>query len=224
MEDNNKNQGATYDRGQEIQWGGFLNEFLWICAGANRKILRQCPTDYAKYACFGGTILLISILAVQSLGYAFYLVFENICGAVILAVIFGLQMFCINRFLLNTMFSDGTSKVTFQELSAGLPRIIIAILLGIAISVPLELKLYEPQILDEMKSILQTQENGTLFDFDGLGVRISAFDYLRLKNKSVYISSLCITLLITIAETAPIFLKMVIASGSYEDLLRMEKH
>ena len=35
---------------ENIKWGGFLNEFLWICCGVNRKVLRQCPTDYAKYA------------------------------------------------------------------------------------------------------------------------------------------------------------------------------
>ena len=35
---------------QEVKWGGLLNEFLWTCAGVNKKILRQCPTDYAKYA------------------------------------------------------------------------------------------------------------------------------------------------------------------------------
>ena len=42
---------------ENIKWGGFLNEFLWICCGVNRKVLRQCPTDYAKYAGMGGTIL-----------------------------------------------------------------------------------------------------------------------------------------------------------------------
>lgn len=29
---------------KKIEWGGWLNEFLWICAGANRGVLRQCPT------------------------------------------------------------------------------------------------------------------------------------------------------------------------------------
>jgi len=36
---------------------GFINEFLWTCAGVNKAVLRQCPSDYAKYAGIGGTIL-----------------------------------------------------------------------------------------------------------------------------------------------------------------------
>ena len=35
---------------EEVEWGGLINEFFWLCAGVNRKVLRQCPTDYAKYA------------------------------------------------------------------------------------------------------------------------------------------------------------------------------
>ena len=45
-----------------VEWGGWLNEFMWICAGANRRVLRQCPTDYAKYAGIGGTILFTALI------------------------------------------------------------------------------------------------------------------------------------------------------------------
>ena len=40
-------QMSIYDSDKFVEWGGLLNEFLWICAGTNRKVLRQCPTDYA---------------------------------------------------------------------------------------------------------------------------------------------------------------------------------
>ena len=56
---------------------GIISEFFWICAGANRKILRQCPTDYAKYAGIGGTILFTAIMAMFSGGYALYFVFNS---------------------------------------------------------------------------------------------------------------------------------------------------
>lgn len=60
----------------EIKWGGLLNEFLWICCGVNRKILRQCPTDYAKYAGMGGTILFTALMAMLSGGYALFTVLK----------------------------------------------------------------------------------------------------------------------------------------------------
>lgn len=70
-------QKSIYDSEKLIESGGFLNEFLWICAGANRKVLRQCPTDYAKYAGIGGTILFTALMAMLSGGYALYSVFDN---------------------------------------------------------------------------------------------------------------------------------------------------
>ena len=48
---------------EEVKWAGLLNEFLWTCAGVNKRILRQCRTDYAKYAGIGGTILFTALMA-----------------------------------------------------------------------------------------------------------------------------------------------------------------
>ena len=53
MRSNNRN----IQDNETIEWCGWVNEFLWTCAGVNKKILRQCPGDYAKYAGIGGTIL-----------------------------------------------------------------------------------------------------------------------------------------------------------------------
>ena len=44
------------------------------------------------------------------------------------------------------MYSDGKHTISGYELLAGLPRIIIAIFLGIVISTPLELKIFEDRI------------------------------------------------------------------------------
>ena len=32
-----------------VKRSNIFNEFFWICSGANRHILRQCPTEYSKY-------------------------------------------------------------------------------------------------------------------------------------------------------------------------------
>mgnify|MGYP003306177311 CR=1 FL=1 len=67
-----------HELNEEIKWGGLLNEFLWTCAGVNKRILRQCRTDYAKYAGIGGTILFTALMAMLSGGYAFYTIFNSI--------------------------------------------------------------------------------------------------------------------------------------------------
>ena len=151
----NKIQESIYDSEKLIEWGGFLNEFLWVCAGADRKVLRQCPTDYAKYAGIGGTILFTAIMAMLSGGYALYTVFDNGYTALGFGFFWGLLIFNLDRFIVNTMYSDGKVTISWKELTSGMPRIIMAIFLGIVISTPLELKIFEDEIsvtIDEMKT------------------------------------------------------------------------
>ncbi|MBQ9163687.1 MAG: DUF4407 domain-containing protein [Bacteroidaceae bacterium] len=129
-----------------VKWGGWLNEFLWICAGANRKVLRQCPTDYAKYAGIGGTILFTALMAMLSGGYALFFVFNNINTAIAFGIFWGLLIFNLDRFIVNTMYSDGKVTISKREFVSGLPRIIMAIFLGVVISTPLEMKIFEDRI------------------------------------------------------------------------------
>lgn len=142
---------------EEVRWGGILNEFLWTCAGVNRKILRQCPTDYAKYAGIGGTILFTALMAMLSGGYAFYTVFDNQVIAVIFGVFWGLLIFNLDRFIVNTMYSDGKVTISWREFASGLPRIIMAIFLGIVISTPLELKIFEDEINVTIRELAQSK-------------------------------------------------------------------
>lgn len=142
----NEEQEAIFDSSKEIKWGGWLNEFLWVCAGVNRKVLRQCPTDYAKYAGIGGTILFTALMACLSGGYALSFVFDNDAVGVAFGIFWGMLIFNLDRFIVNTMYSDGKVTISARELKAGLPRIIIAIFLGIVISYPLELRLFDDEI------------------------------------------------------------------------------
>ena len=134
--------------------GSWINEFLWSCAGVNKQVLRQCPSDYAKYAGIGGTILFTALMACFSGGYALTFVFGDWRIGAIFGIFWGLLIFNLDRFIVNTMYSDGKVTISWQELKAGLPRIIMALFLGIVISYPLELKLFDDEIqvkIEEMK-------------------------------------------------------------------------
>lgn len=138
----------------ENEKSSLINEFLWSCAGVNKQILRQCPSDYAKYAGIGGTILFTALMACFSGGYALTFVFGDWRIGAVFGLFWGLLIFNLDRFIVNTMYSDGKVTISWQELKAGLPRIIMAIFLGIVISYPLELKLFDDEIqvkIDEMK-------------------------------------------------------------------------
>ena len=127
---------------------GFINEFLWTCGGLDKALLRMCPTDWAKKAGMGGTILGTAVLATFSGGFAAYTVFENQWFASVIGIIWGLVIFNLDRYLVNSMFSDGEPTISKQEFLSGLPRIIIAVFLGIVISTPIELKIFEGKIND----------------------------------------------------------------------------
>ena len=144
---------SLFETKEIIEWGGLLNEFLWICAGANRKVLRQCPTEYAKYAGIGGTILFTALMAMLSGGYALYTVFKTQWVALLFGIFWGLLIFNLDRFIVNTMYSDGKVTISWKEFYSGLPRIIMAVFLGVVISTPLELKIYEDGIENEIESM-----------------------------------------------------------------------
>lgn len=146
----------------KFKWENLLNEFLWICAGANRKLLRQCPTEHAKYAGIGGTILFTAILASLSGGYAIYKVFADeqlnqTTGlyeldshafkiSVFFGIIWGLLIFNLDRFMVNTMYSDGTQNITKDEWKGAFPRLILAVFIGVVISTPIELRIFKDKI------------------------------------------------------------------------------
>lgn len=127
-----------------------LNELMWFCAGANKDILRRCPNDYSKYFGIGGTILFTALMATLSGGYAFFTAFDNASLAICFGVFWGAMIFNLDRFIVNTMYTDNKHTISGLEILSGLPRIIIAIFLGIVISYPLELKIFEDSIDAEM--------------------------------------------------------------------------
>ena len=144
--DNQNNVKEGQQIGSKIKRSNIVNEFFWICSGANRHILRQCPTEYSKYFGIGGTIFFTAAMATLSGGYAFFTIFDNTKLAVVFGIFWGLLIFNLDRFIVNTMYSDGKHTISLSELFSGLPRIIIAIFLGIVISTPLEMKIFEDRI------------------------------------------------------------------------------
>ena len=142
-----------------------IKEFLWTCAGADKNLLRTCPHDQTKYACIGGTILFTAMCAALSSSYACSTIFEDnkYCTelSVCIGIFWGLLIFNLDRMITNTMYSDGKPSISLMEVLSGLPRIIMAIIIGIVISVPLELKIFKGEIdkaLQKDKEIYVNEE------------------------------------------------------------------
>ncbi len=120
------------------------SHFLWWCAGAHQKLLQEYPSEHTKYAGLGGVILATFVLAALSSGYAVYSVFNNWSWAIAFAIIWGMIIFNFDRFLVSTMRKYGVSAN--KQVWMTVPRIALAILIGVTIARPLELKIFEKEI------------------------------------------------------------------------------
>lgn len=139
-----------------------LTRFLWFSAGADEGLLRQCPaSDWVKYQSIGGIVVATTLLAFVSASYAFYTVFSPKTETALVAstdmptaiystfggLIWALVIFNIDRFIVSsTGKGDGTERITFQELFQSMPRILMAVIIGVCISAPLEIRILKPEI------------------------------------------------------------------------------
>ena len=118
--------------------------FLWWCAGAHQQLLKEHPSEHTKYSGLGGVILATFVLASLSAGYAMYTVFGNWYYAVAFGIIWGLIIFNFDRFLVSTMRKYGVSRR--KQIWMAVPRLALALLIGLTIARPLEMKIFEKEI------------------------------------------------------------------------------
>lgn len=150
-------------------WAGWFKEFSWWCAGADRPLLRMCKGDHSKYTGIGTVILFTALMAWFSSFIAMLLVFgvrdeymlsQDLSGTLAaggFATFWALMIFFLDRFITNTMYSDGKVSISKDEIIGGLPRILIAIFLGIVISAPLELKIFDKEIETKLTTLCEEE-------------------------------------------------------------------
>jgi hypothetical protein len=155
-----------------LQKAHWITKKLWWCAGADEYFLMRSPLqDRVKLAGIGGIVFSTGILAAFAGGFAFNTAFgpkgmagDDVStigwqiGSVIFGICWGLLIFNLDRFIVSsTGKGDGTDKITGKEFVQAIPRLIIAIILGITISKPLELKIIETEINVELRKTQQAK-------------------------------------------------------------------
>lgn len=123
-----------------------ITSFLISCAGVNKEIARQSPNELSKYAGVGGTILFTGLMAALSGGYAMFFIFNTITASVFFGIFWGLLIFNLDRYIVNSMYVDDSPYLNWTKLKLAAPRLIMAVFLGIVISTPLEMKIFSDKI------------------------------------------------------------------------------
>ena len=130
-----------------------LKQFFILCSGADTAILNDCSVgEQNKYTGIGATVFFTAIMATIAGSYALYTVFDNIWTSILFGVIWGLLIFNLDRYIVSTIKKRDT--ITDEILQAA-PRIVLALIIAIVISKPLELKIFEKEI----NQVLLEQKN-----------------------------------------------------------------
>jgi hypothetical protein len=130
-----------------------ITRFFWFCSGAHIGTLKKYPVEHNKYVGIGATIFFTALFASLSGGYAMYFVFSGSAFAVGFAILFGmiwgLAIFNMDRYIVSSINKEGTTN---QQILQASPRILLAIMIGIVISRPLELKIFDKEIRQKLKT------------------------------------------------------------------------
>ena len=130
-----------------------LNRFFIICSGADTYILNNCSKgEQNKYAGIGANVFFTAVMAFIAASHALYTVFDNLYSAIFFGFIWGLLIFNLDRYIVSTI--KKTENIV-DEIIHALPRIVLAIIIAVVISKPLELKIFEKEI----NQVLLEQKN-----------------------------------------------------------------
>ncbi|MCC7069701.1 MAG: DUF4407 domain-containing protein [Deltaproteobacteria bacterium] len=173
-----------------------FTRFLWFCAGADAQLLVRCPnSDRVKFQGLGGVVLTVGVLAFFSGSYAFYTVFSpkdatalgervlhlpSAAASVFFGLVWALIIFNIDRFIISsTGKGDGTDKITWQEFVNSLPRLAMALIIGLCLSKPLEIKILE----SEIESALEKEQKEFLAELNDASEGLVAKERTTLREK-----------------------------------------
>jgi hypothetical protein len=130
-----------------------LKQFFILCSGADTDILDECSIgEQNKYAGIGATVFFTAVMATIAASYALYTVFDNLYSAIFFGLIWGLLIFNLDRYIVSTIKK---SDNFIDEILQATPRILLAVIIAVVISKPLELKIFEKEI----NQVLLEQKN-----------------------------------------------------------------
>ncbi|MNK14946.1 hypothetical protein D3C87_330790 [compost metagenome] len=121
-----------------------LKRFFIICSGADKNLIYSCSNgEQNKYAGIGATVFFTALMAWIAASYALYTVFDNVLMATFFGFVWGLLIFNLDRFIVSTIRKRDRIG---QEFLQATPRILLAMIIAIVISKPLEIKIFQKEI------------------------------------------------------------------------------
>jgi hypothetical protein len=189
----------------------FLNRFLCWFVGVDIDIIKQCPkSEQTKHTIMGGAVLFTGILAFFSSFYAIFMVFQNEILAFFVGIFWALGIINLDKYLIIT------TKKENQWYNVPI-RLVMAIIIGLAVSRPLVLRIFKTEIDEKLQEQLITKQTNIKVGFDSILAQNNALSVID--DVGVFVIIWIITLLLIMFEITPILLKVTTKSGCYENLI-----
>jgi hypothetical protein len=137
-----------------------LRNFFWLCSGVVIENLKKIETDHVKYASIGATVFFTGLLASLSGGYAMHYVFNNYWVTIPFAILWGLIIFNLDRYIVSSLIKPAASGKGafidfFGEIPPAIPRLLLASVIAVAVSNPIELRLFQKEIDTQISEDLE---------------------------------------------------------------------
>jgi hypothetical protein len=145
-----------------------LQNFFILCSGADKEILKDCPTEWNKFSGIGATIFLTACLALLSGAYAMHLVFDNTIVSILFGVFWAIVIFNLDRYIVLSLRKEKIptqteikretdqnrkdeliserSRLFWNQIYLASPRFIIALIIALTVSKPIELRMFDKRI------------------------------------------------------------------------------
>jgi len=156
----------------------FVSKFFLFCSGVSLDVIKKCPRfEITKYTSIGLTICFTALLAIISSFFAFSLIFEDLTVIIGASLLWGAIIFNLDRYIISSMRSSNSK---YNEFIKAIPRLIIAIIIGVIISKPLEIKIFKNEIssylsIENSRSIAAV-ENKYSADFERIAAEKKEID------------------------------------------------
>jgi hypothetical protein len=121
-----------------------LQSFFILCSGADKNLLEGCSQgEKTKFVGIGATVFFTAVMAFLASAYALFTVFDSVYPAIAFGLVWSLLIFNLDRFIVSTIRKRDQLSAEFLQAT---PRILLAIIIAIVISKPLEIKIFEKEI------------------------------------------------------------------------------
>jgi len=138
--------------------------FIWL-SGADRRILWRCTrlpdSERRKFALFGATVLIPAILGLFSMAYALSTVVKERSIYLTGGALWSVTVLTFDRFLAATFYKS-TLRGNGQFVVAFLFRLVFAGFIGVVVSHPLVLFLFDGTIKQQLADMRQTRREDKL--------------------------------------------------------------